>query len=101
MPPSSHHGWFDGFIPGTAPVTGVPALPTVPALTSRLANDSDCPLLWVREAPSHHDQSPLRLPSDRSSCWPPGDEWLLYRSKFEAKPLSLTCASSCVGMRVT
>src|SRR3989344_5711685 len=66
--PRMYQGLFSLLASSRAPVTGVPALPTVPALTRRLAKVCGWPLLSVWLALSHQDQSPDRLPTDMLVC---------------------------------
>jgi hypothetical protein len=62
--PSRYQGWLVRSRSSTAPVTGVPALPTVPWARVRVAKVSGWPSLrvWVRL--KNQDQSPALLPAE-------------------------------------
>ncbi|MNV96215.1 hypothetical protein D3C71_1911950 [compost metagenome] len=68
--PSRYQGWLLRLSPGTAPVTGVPALPTVPADTRRVGKVSGWPSLSVLLKLRNQDQSPFLLPTDALTCLP-------------------------------
>ena len=68
--PRISQSWLRGLRSGIAPVTGVPAAPGTPVLTSLLANDSGCPSLsrWLKL--SHHAKLPERSPAEALACQP-------------------------------
>src|SRR6185369_10297004 len=70
------------FLSRTAPVTGVPAAPGVPELTTRVANVSGWPWLSVWLKLSHQAQSPALLPTEALVCQAWKVAFVLYSSNF-------------------
>ena len=99
--PNTYQGWLFTLLPVAAPVTGVPAEPGLPADCSAVTKVCGGPSLPVRFRCSHHDQSPLLLPSD-ALVFQLLNVRLELRSSVGADEYPApTWASNFSGMRVT
>ena len=95
--PSTSQGWLALLLPSTAPVTGVPALPGVPLLSSRVVKVSGWPWLSAWLTLSSHENRPTLSPSEALVSHARKLAWVLYSENGWLLKPALACASKALG----